>query len=144
TTASVHLCRQGHVWLGEVLEPVTINKMFSIGTDDSAVRVIYTLSHQSSTPFDVRFGVETVVGFDGGQDLSYCSLRINDSYQRRSLADLRELEAVNSHAADSNLRNLTLWTILSKPAFLWYFPLETVTLSEAGFERDYQGTVFLH
>ena len=144
TTANVHLCREGHVWLGEVLEPITVNKVFNMSSDDSSLRVTYILSHTSDTPFDVRFGVETVVGFDGGQDLNYCSLRINDSYQRRSLADLREMEAVNSHAADSNLRNLTLWTMLSKPAFLWHFPLETITLSEAGFERGYQGTVFLH
>jgi alpha-amylase len=143
-TASLHLCREGHVWLGEVLQPLTVHKVFSLASDDASLRAVYTLAHDSSTPFDVRFGVETVVGFDGGQDLNYCSLRINDSYHRRSLAELREMEAVSSIAADSNLRNLTLWTTLSKPAFLWHFPLETITLSEAGFERGYQGTVFLH
>jgi alpha-amylase len=142
--ATVHLCREGHVWLGEVLQPLTVHKVFSLVSDDAVLRVVYTLTHDSSTPFDARFGIETVVGFDGGQDLSYCSLRINDSYHRRSLADLREMEAVSSIATDSNLRNLTLWTTLSRPAFLWYFPLETITLSEAGFERGYQGTVFLH
>jgi len=33
---------------------------------------------------------------------------------------------------------------LSQPATLWYFPLEPVVQSEAGYERAYQGVVFLH
>jgi hypothetical protein len=107
--------------------------------------VTYTLSHDGDDgPIDVRFGIETVVGFDGGQDIQYCSLRINESDARLPLGALCEIEAVTSHAADSNLRNLTLRTGLSKAAFLWQFPLETITLSEAGFERGYQGTAFLH
>ena len=32
---------------------------------------------------------------------------------------------------------------LSEPADWWQFPIETVSLSEAGFERTYQGTTFL-
>src|SRR5450432_3366194 len=144
TDASFALSREGHVWLGETRYPVTIRKHFSIVADDPALHVSYQLTHEGTIPIDVRFGIETVVGFDGGQDPNYCALRINEDGVRHSLADLCVLEAVTTYAADSNLRNLTLRTTLSKPAFLWQFPLETVTLSEAGFERGYQGTVFLH
>ena len=62
----------------------------------------------------------------------------------RAAAKRKAVEAINSHIVDSNLRNLTMTTHLSKPAFLWQFPLETITRSEEGFERDYQGTAFLH
>jgi 4-alpha-glucanotransferase len=143
--ATVRLRRRGHVWVGESLQPVTVEKKFGLTQGDPALAVTYTLSYDGgSAPIDVRFGVETVVGFDGGQDLQYCSLRINDYDARRPLDELCEIEAVTSHAADSNLRNITLRTGLSKAAFLWQFPLETITLSEAGFERGYQGTAFLH
>jgi len=32
---------------------------------------------------------------------------------------------------------------VSEPAEWWQFPLETVSLSEAGFERGYQGTTLM-
>src|SRR5260221_3968344 len=144
TEASFDLRRHGHVWIGELHYPVTIRKHFSMTASDPSLRVQYQLTHDGATAIDIRFGIETVVGFDGGHDPNYCALRINEDPTRRSLADLCVLEAVTTYTADSNLRNLTLRTTLSKPAFLWQFPLETITLSEAGFERGYQGTVFLH
>jgi hypothetical protein len=142
--AEVTLRRDGFVWIGDVLQPVRILKTFSFTAEEPSLQVNYTLTHSAPTTLDLRFGVESVVGFDGGQDLNYCSLRFNDAPHRESLADVKITEAVTSYAADSNLRNLTLRTQISRPAFLWQFPLETITLSEAGFERGYQGTVMLH
>src|SRR6185369_11694901 len=129
-----------HVWVGELLHPITVDKVFNLMQGDPSIQVMYTLAYAGDTPVDVQFGIETVVGFDGGQDGQYCSPRLNDSLERRSLAGICEFEAITAYTADSNLRNITLHTRLSKPAFLWQFPLETITLSEAGFERGYQGT----
>jgi alpha-amylase len=143
-TATVSLSREGHVWIGDIHRPVRIQKTFSLTFGDPTLHVHYTLTQQSDVPIDLRFGIETVVGFDGGQDLKYSSLRINGNGQRLPLNALREFEGVTRHSADTNLHNLTLITALSRPAFLWQFPLETITLSEGGFERGYQGTVFLH
>jgi 4-alpha-glucanotransferase len=143
--ATVHLRRKGHVWVGEALQAMTLDKVFRLAQGDPAIWVTYTLSYDGDDDaIDVRFGVETVVGFDGGQDIQYCSLRVNERDERQPLNAVCETEAVTSHTADSNLRNITLRTNLSRPAFLWQFPLETITLSEAGFERGYQGTVFFH
>ena len=92
---------------------------------------------------DIRFAIETAVGFDGGQDLRYCALRLNHQTDRLPLYEIAAVGSVSSYQTDTNLRNLTLITELSRPAHLWRFPLETITQSEAGFERGYQGTVFL-
>jgi 4-alpha-glucanotransferase len=144
TESTLQMRREGHVWIGALRHPVVVQKTFSVRQGEPTLRVSYAISHSSDSTIDLRFGIETVIGFDGGQDLQYSSLRINDSFERLSLSSIREIEAVTKHYTDSNLRNLTLRTELSKPAFLWQFPLETITLSEAGFERGYQGTVFLH
>lgn len=141
--ARVTLRRDGHVWIGEMRRPLTVQKTFNLHEGNPAVEVVYTLVQEGESPIDLRFGVETVVGFDAGGDLRYASVRINDG-ERLSLNGLREVEAVTQYCADTNLHNLTLRTELGRPAFLWQFPLETITLSEVGFERGYQGTVFLH
>lgn len=140
---NVHLTRDGHVWVGERHQPIRVNKTFTFERDKDSYTVIYTLTHTSLEPIEARFGVETVVGFDGGQDSNYCALLIGDDPARQPLYEVAATNGVSRYSADSNLRNLTLTTELSKPASLWRFPLETITLSEAGFERGYQGTVFL-
>ncbi len=140
---SIHLQRDGHVWIGQTHEPIRVSKTFALQQDQKSFSVIYTLTHSSSTPLEVRFGVETCVGFDGGQDLNYCSLRLEDRAERLPLYEIGSFDAVSRYSADSNLRTLTQVTELSKPATLWRFPLETIALSEAGFERGYQGTAFL-
>lgn len=145
--ARVELRREGHVWVGEIHRPVVVQKSFVIRFGEPTVFVTYAISQNSETPLSLRFGVETVVGFDGGQDLRCSSLRLNDNGERGErlpLNNIAEYEAISRYSVDTNIHNLTLTTDLSKPAFLWQFPLETITLSEAGFERGYQGTVHLH
>jgi alpha-amylase len=140
---TLQLARNGHVWVGDIHQPVHVQKTFNMAHNNATLRVVYELTHTGDTPIDVRFGIESVIGFDGGQDIQYCSVRIDDDPTRLRLNGLREFEGVRKYYADTNLRNITLRTDVSKPAFLWQFPLETITLSEAGFERGYQGTVFL-
>lgn len=142
--AHVTLQRAGSVWLGETAHPINIRKTFQFFHSESAFKAHYTLSNHGRQPLELRFGVETVVGFDGGQDIANSALRLNGESERLPLSALRELEGVTHYSADTVLHNLTLTMSLSRPAFLWQFPLETVTLSEDGFERGYQGTVFLH
>ena len=143
TTVCLVMQREGHVWIGDIHRPVRVRKMYLMHFNDPTLYIKYTISQKGDTPIYVRFGVESVIGFDGGQDLQYCSLRVNQG-ERLLLSDLREFEGVTSHVADSNLKNLSLLTEASKAAFLWQFPLESISLSEMGFERTYQGTVFLH
>ncbi len=142
--AYITLQRAGSIWLGEMQHPINLRKAFQFFHSESAFQVDYTLSHHGKQPLELRFGIETVVGFDGGQDISYSALRLNGESDRLPLGALRELEGVQHYSTDTTLHNLTLATTLSRPAFLWQFPLETVTLSGDGFERGYQGTVFLH
>ena len=138
----VHLLRDGHVWIDDQHLPVRVMKVFTFRRRSDVLRVQYTVSNRASQPLDIRFAIETAVGFDGGQDIRYCALRLNDEPQRLPLVEIAASESIRRYQTDSNLRNLTLSTDLSRPATLWRFPLETITLSEAGFERGYQGTVY--
>ena len=61
-------------------------------------------------------------------------------------------ECDGNSAADENIQTCSLatdlWKIavdinINKPATLWRFPLETISNSETGFERNYQGTTLL-
>jgi hypothetical protein len=139
--AQIRLWRDGHVWMGQHHLPVQVSKLFHLTQGADRLEVLYTVRNQSDRTLDVRFAVETGLAYDGGDNLEYCALELNG--ERHSLAEIAEHQGVTAYEATTTIRNLRTRTSLSQPAVLWRYPLETVTLSEAGFERGYQGTVFL-
>lgn len=139
----VTLTRDGHVWIGNRHQPVTVQKSFSFEKEQNQIEITYHLTHPSASPVALRFGIETAIGFDGGEDLAYCALLLDADPTQHALNSLSGQAAVSHYRAQSKLRNLTVNTELSEPAALWWFPLETVTLTETSYERNYQGTVFL-
>jgi alpha-amylase len=141
---TVMLSRSGHVWVGDRHIPIRVVKTFTFRHGEDRFGCTYTVINQSSLPVDVRFAVELASGFDGGQDMKYCHMTVHGGMERLSLAEIREHQAVTAHASYTTIRGLRLTTTVDQPCTLWVFPLETVTNSEAGYERGYQGTVYLH
>ncbi|MFC1959843.1 alpha-amylase/4-alpha-glucanotransferase domain-containing protein [Chloroflexota bacterium] len=140
--AHIHLSRNGNVWVGEDHLPVRVSKQFTVKQAQNKIAVQYTVRNLSDRAFKVRFGVETALAYDGGADIDHCAFEL-DEY-KLSLADIAAHESITAYRASTTLRGLQTDVKLSKLSNLWRFPLETVTLSEAGYERGYQGTVFLH
>jgi hypothetical protein len=142
--STVILSREGHVWVGDQLAAVRVAKTFTFRRGDEQFNCTYTLTNQAAFPIDVRFAVELASGFDGGQDMNYCHMTVNNGADRLPLSENRDYHEVSTHSSFTTIRGLKLVTTVDQPCTLWVFPLETVTNSEAGYERGYQGTVFLH
>lgn len=139
---TVILRRDGHVWAGSQHVPVSLSKTFTFRQGEDTCRCTYTVRSRAAGPVDLRFAVEMATGFDGGQAVEYAYLDLNG--EKHSLAEIREVPDVSQHTTISTIRGLALTTTLDQPCVLWTFPLETITNSEAGYERGYQGTVYLH
>lgn len=113
--------------------------------DDSLMEVSAedTLENQSSRELSLWFGVEINFSFLAADNpLHYC---IFPDYKKEKLA-------INSKGKIANLSRFELideWSglgidmILPSGSDLWRFPIETVSQSEEGLERTYQGTTFL-
>jgi alpha-amylase len=124
-------------------EPIGVRKQFLI--DDSLMEVSakYTLENQSSRHLSLWFGVEINFSFLAADSpLHYC---IFPDYNKEQFA-------INSKGEITNLSRFELideWSgigidmILPPGSDLWRFPIETVSQSEEGLERTYQGTTFL-
>ncbi|MBN1202168.1 MAG: DUF1926 domain-containing protein [Anaerolineae bacterium] len=142
--STVFLRRDGHVWVGDRRCPVRVSKTFTFRRGEDAYRCVYTVRNLSDAPLGARFAVELASGFDGGQDMQYCHYTVNGGAEQLPLVGMLEHENVISHTSVTSIRALALTTDVNLPCTLWTFPLETVTNSEAGYERGYQGTVYLH
>jgi len=60
--------------------------------------------------------------------------------EKRSMGDSGMAENVQQLSLNDEWKNLHIDISLGEPVELWHFPVETVSQSEGGFERTYQGT----
>ncbi|HCJ66882.1 MAG TPA: 4-alpha-glucanotransferase [Elusimicrobia bacterium] len=120
----IHFRRRGVVWSGEEKIPLSLEK--EIVVDNSAlIQVNYRLGNFSTSVIGIWFACEFNLALsekidDGGE------LLVKNSWER----------------IDEN-QKMKIRFDFPKPVNVWYYPLETVSSSESGFERTYQGTIFL-
>jgi alpha-amylase len=134
---TLKLRRDGGVWQNKVRQPLRIEKTITLSAGQLALDVTYRLTNPGEKPIAARFGVETNWGIAGG-----------DGPQSYSVWPGGELMRFNTlHAVESadEIALVNEWygrVILNTdhPASWWQFPIETISNSEAGFERIYQGT----
>ncbi len=139
----VILNRQGMVRRAGALSPVSIllTKTLFLPIGEERLEIAYTLQNQSQSRLESRFGVEWNLNLLGGghNDQAYYSLeshQLDDAH----FDSTGEVPAVSTlHIGNRWLQQDMSFT-LSEPATLWRFSIDTVTGSEAGFERTHQGS----
>ncbi len=118
----VVLSRRGRITAEGVSSPLTITKRISIQRGSRLIEVAYRVANPTDRTQDLLFGVEWNIGLKDAQ------------VNRIGEADsVRRFEVV-----DPALRLRISWAF-SRTSRLWYFPIETVSDSERGVERTYQG-----
>lgn len=126
---------------GEVCGPLLITKKIRLPEDGSAVHLEYELHNRSQRFLDTILGVEfhfaLLSGYDVGGGAYFLPGRELEERQLASQGVEQEVEAVGVR---SELLGLELELYLGQRAELWRFPIETVSQSEAGFERVYQSS----
>jgi len=134
----LRLQRDGHVWQGKALVPLRVEKSVLLVPGRTDVRVAYRLVNPGSQAVQVRFGVETNWAMLGGNGPhAHYGLPDGDSL---GLDALHETEAMRELHLVLEWKAMDVGVHVSKPATFWCFPLETISNSEAGFERVYQGS----
>jgi len=136
----VELGRDGHLWQGGGHTPLRIEKRLALKLGSSDLAVTYTLTNTGTQPLAARFGVETNWGILGGDgEGSYYEM----GQQLFPLASKGELGGVGRLLIVSRPLGMKIKVAFSRDAALWRFPIETVSNSDAGFERAYQGSCLL-
>lgn len=140
----IRLTREGHVWVGSEFWPVRVRKEIIVPRTGGGFVATYDVINLWDRPLDLWFGVELNLnmGAGTGMDRAYYS------------TTGRQLEPANpasvgqeTHIREIGLRDetngLDVHFSWSEAGGLWRFPVETVSRSEAGFERVYQSSVLV-
>ena len=136
---ALHLWRDGHVWDGPRFAPIRVEKRIELRGGSTALRASYTLTNTGGEAVSTRFGVETNWGLLGGNGPTAW-------YEIPGRLDHPPLDSKGETSEVNRVRLVLGWLGMeielrwSRPATLWHFPVETISNSEAGFERIYQGS----
>jgi alpha-amylase len=135
------LAREGAVRSGGRSLPLHVEKRIEVKPGESGLSVDYTVTNAGDEPVSVRFGVETNWGMAGG-DSSEGSYTVWPGGTLKRLNAITETLGVREAAIVHEPVGRIIVRV-SDAATWWQFPIETVSNSEAGFERVYQGTALV-
>ena len=109
----------------------------------SPYSVEYRIANRDNQPVEIWLGVEFAVGeMAGNAPDRYYDIEGRTLDDRRLRSSGEEKDVRSFRLVDEWLKLQTAIRV-DVPATLWRFPLETVSLSEGGFERIYQGSILL-
>jgi len=128
------------VELSKILGDLQISKAISLGADES-FRVHYQWTNNGKTGLDIWPGVEFNFGLLSSGPGRYCTSPDPLSTERMDLP--ASDSAISQLSVHDDYRKMEIVLSLSQPADLWRFPVETVSQSESGLERNYQCSCFL-
>jgi len=136
------------------ITPVKVIKTFEIVAGAGSLICNYKIRNMTGAgkslpenfqPLAVDFGVEFCFGLMAGDAPDRYYLINNVKPADPHLKSTGSTEGVTSVSLFDEWQGLRVGVEVDKPLTLWRFPIETVSLSESGFERLYQcSVIFLH
>ena len=135
----VSLSREGRV-LGQ---PVTVSKTIRLGGERLAPELILELElhHRGSEPIDTRLGVELSLHMLGGGGNP--SAWYDVAGQRSAHDGTGQAAGITRIGYGNDWVGVAVEASVSPAADAWWSPIETISNSESGFERVYQGSGLL-
>jgi len=130
--------RDGHVWINNIWASVSVSKTIALKGGTSFFEVSYRIENRSESHLKSNFGVETAWSLLAGDS--------RDRFYHRNGARLKPSQMISTGVTAGSdrigLRDEAFkYDIIIKgdtKVDWWRFPIETVSLSEGGFERNYQ------
>ncbi|MBI5574027.1 MAG: DUF1926 domain-containing protein [Elusimicrobia bacterium] len=133
--SEVVLRRDGHLWTEKGPLPVQVVK--SISSSKSDIIIGYKITNNSSKECEIWFGSEFNFAFSNPDDEN-CFYKMEKRCEKFNTKTCFEKTSLLK-ISDKNL-NLNINLMSSDLFDFWVFPIWTISLSEGGFEKTYQGS----
>jgi len=142
-TQKLKMSREGHVWVGDYFLPINLEKNILLGRNQQEFLVEYRLENPGEARLPFWFGVEWNLGFLSGHDDGSYYLIDDRKIKDPHLAGWGSEKEITRLTMMDGVRKVKFSFELDNPGDLWRFPLETISQSESGFEKNYQNSVLL-
>jgi len=122
--------------------PFKVGKTYKLVNGEGRLKVLIELTCPGSLEVNVRYGVEFSIGeIPGNAEDRHMSFV--PSGTRKKLGEPGEEDNLERLVIRDEWRDLTIDLAFSQAVTLWHYPIETLSQSEGGIEKIYQGTTFL-
>jgi len=139
---SLECSRESSLDINGRLYPFKIGKTYEIVNGEGCLNILLKLTDQGSLDFGARYGIEFSIGeIPGNTEDRY--MRFMPSGTRKLLGESGEETGIDSFVIRDGWKDLTVDLTFSRTVTLWHYPIETLSQSEGGFEKIYQGTTFI-
>jgi alpha-amylase len=139
----VVLSRDGAVSDGDRRHKLTVRKTITFSQGSSAIDVDYRFINREDRPIELWFGCEFNVGLQAGDAPDRYYYSDDGPLEDCILRSKGELENVRVLGLRDEWLGLDVRIDCKGGASFFRFPIETVSLSEAGFERIFQSSVVI-
>jgi len=140
----VTLTRDGFVRRPDGQYPVRVEKTFVFYPKEHRLEVRYQLSSRHPGGAQVQFAVENNFNFQAGHAIDRYVMIDGRRPEHSYLDSKGESRHAHNAALVDEYRGLAVLLESSQAASIWRMPIWTVSLSEGGFEKVYQGTTLVH
>ncbi len=140
---SLTLKRTGTVSQQGSAHPVIVEKRFTFSRATARIQAHYRIVNPGEIPVSLWWGVEfnfTLLAGDAADRFYTCP---GHSLESARLISEGALDGVASFGMQDDWHKFKLSMVFSPSVSLWRFPVETISQSEDGFERTYQGSCLL-
>jgi len=138
---NLKLVREGKVWDAGLAHPIKISKNFRIANQKAHIIAEYTLENLSGAQLDLWFGVELNFGLQAGHAEDRFYYLENGQLEDKFLDSTGVLTGSRFIGMKDLWRGLDIQVGISRKSDIWRFPVETISMSEGGFEKVYQSSV---
>ncbi len=122
---------------------VTLEKLFTPSENGSVVKAVYRINDEADTAIHTNFGIEFNINLLAGDAPDRYYDIPGHRLEDRKLASIGALKDVSEIQLVDEWVGMKVVLKTDRKCNLWRFPIETVSLSESGFERIFQGSCLL-
>ena len=140
---TIFLNREGSVFDNQDKNSVRISKKLDIDSHKNRIRIEYRIKNLSQKDLNLHFGIEWNTGLLAGNSHDRYYQVQGLELDEKHLASKGELTELNQLSLVDEWQKLAVAFLFDQPTTIWRFPIETVSLSEGGFERVYQNSAIL-
>ncbi|RKX29705.1 MAG: hypothetical protein DRP47_01020 [Candidatus Zixiibacteriota bacterium] len=138
------MTRNGHLWRPDGVIPVRLEKRCTFEQGTEYVRIRYSLSCPEGHRVSVNFGVENNFNFQAGHAEDRFILIDGQRHENCYLDSEGAYNQVGGYSLLDQYRDVGIAVMADRLSDIWHLPIFTVSLSEGGFEKVYQGTTFIN
>ena len=134
----VLLRREGHLYLPEGIKDVAVEKRYIL-SDENLIKVNYSIQNLMQEMVGIWYGCELNFSLLAGNAPDRYYLIDGERPQQANLASAGETRASSICLVDEYSR-FKIFVECNQKLDVWRMPIETVSQSEGGFERNYQSS----